>query len=256
MMKKSDDQNAKTLPDLCYSVSSTAGDLIVIKLNETGYYPCDYSTPDAEANRRLADELNRRMEISKAQESAMVHGSVFGWHVPAADPSHYDDNGEPIIQQDRQKAEHINRPAEERKPMNKESFIKAVHDLLPACTDKAISTWVDFASECVDMNQFVDFVPEVDKTLAIEKWLGSIYAGFYGVKKEFGEDGASQICNLSLIRSCLYPGEMKTAAAYLQSGLDAKEVTALINSGALEEDYPSSPRLEDTELEDEYDDEI
>ncbi|MEN3005969.1 hypothetical protein [Dehalobacterium formicoaceticum] len=99
MVKKSDEQNAKMLPDLCYSILSTGGDLIIIKLNETGYYPCDYSTADTEANRRLADELNRRMGITKAQEAAMVHGSVFGWHVPAADPSHYDDNGIPIKNQ-------------------------------------------------------------------------------------------------------------------------------------------------------------
>lgn len=256
MMKKSDNQNAKTLPDLCYSVSSTAGDLIVIKFNETGYYPCDYSTPDAEANRRLADELNRRMGVSKAQESAMVHGSVFGWHVPAADPSHYDDNGKPVIQLEQQNTNYLEYLTDRRKGMRKETFIKAVHHLLPGCTNEAIPLWIDFASECVDNRQFVGFNPAMDRITAIEKWLGSIYAGFYGVKKEFGESVADQICNLSLIRSCLYPGEMKPAAAYLQSGLDAKEVTALINSGALEEDYPSSPRLEDTEFEDEYDDEI
>jgi hypothetical protein len=255
-MKKSDEQNAKMLPDLCYSILPTSGDLIIIKLNEAGYYPCDYSTPDAEANRRVADELNRRMGISKAQEAAMVHGSLFGWHVPAADPSHYDDNGEPIIQPKSQNTEYLESQAEERKSMNRESFIKAVHNLLPGCTGEAISIWIDFAGECVDMRQYVDFVPETDRTAAIEKWLGSIYAGFYSVKKEFDESVANQICNLSLIRSCLYPGEMKPAAGYLQSGVDVKEVIGLINSGALEEDSLSSPRLEDVELEDEYDDEI
>lgn len=98
-MKKSDERNVKMLPDLCYSILPSGGDLIIIKLNETGYYPCDYSTADTEANRRLADELNRRMGITKSQEVAMIHGSVFGWHVPAADPGHYDENGEPIKKQ-------------------------------------------------------------------------------------------------------------------------------------------------------------
>lgn len=254
-MKKSN-ENTKTLPDLCYSILPAGGDLIIIKLHETGYSLCDYSTADREANRRLADELNKRMGIGKAQEEAMLAGSIFGWHVPAADPSHYDDNGEPIIQPKLQKAEHINSPTEARKSMQKEAFIKAIHNLLPNCTDEAISIWIDFAGECIDMEQYVDFVPEADRMIAIEKWLGSIYAGFYGVKKEYGENGASQICNLSLIQSCLYPGEMKLAAGYLQSGVDVKDVKELIDSGALEEDSPSSPRLEDIEFEDEYDDEI
>ena len=49
---------------------------------------------------------------------------------------------------------------------------------------------------------------------------------------------------------------MKSAAAYLQRGVDIKEVTGLINSGALEGESPFYPRLEDVEFEDEYDDEI
>lgn len=250
---KSDEQNTKLLPDLCYSALPTSGDLIIIKLNETGYFPCDYSIPDAVANRRLADELNTRMGVSKAQEAAMIHGSMFGWHVPAADPSHYDDNGEPTKKQPEDQNESL---GEGRRSLPRESFIKAVRSLLPDCTNEAISIWIDFAGECVDMNQYVDFVPEADRAVAIEKWLGSIYAGFFGVKKEFGESVANQICNLSLIRSCLYPGEMKPAAGYLQSGVDVKEVIGLINSGALEEDSLSYPRLEDTGFDDEYDDEI
>lgn len=256
MVKKSDEQNAKMLPDLCYSILPTSGNLIIIKLNESGYYPCDYSTADTEANRSLADELNRRMGITKAQEAAMLHGSMFGWHVPAADTSHYDENGEPIKKQpEPTSAERLESPAEGRRSMQKEPFINAVRSLLPNCTNEALSIWIEFAGECVDNGQYVDFIPEADRTAAIEKWLGSIYAGLYGVKREFGESIASQICNLSLI-SCLYPGEMKSAAAYLQRGVDIKEVTGLINSGALEGESPFYPRLEDVEFEDEYDDEI
>lgn len=124
-MKKSDEQNAKMLPNLCYSTLPTSGDLIVIKLNEAGYYPCDYSTPDAEANRRMADELNLKIGISKAQEAAMIHGSMFGWHVPAADPGHYDDNGKPIKHQpESRNTEHLENLTEGRRaiPMDSEPF--------------------------------------------------------------------------------------------------------------------------------------
>ena len=89
--------DTEKLPDLCYSLMPSTSELIIIKQGESGYYHCDYSTSDAQANRRLADKLNGRMEITKAQEAAMLHGSMFGWHVPAANPDRYDENGEPVI---------------------------------------------------------------------------------------------------------------------------------------------------------------
>ncbi len=86
--------DTEKLPDLCYSLMPSTSELIIIKQGESGYYHCDYSTSDAQANRRLADELNGRMRINKAQEVAMLHGSMFGWQIPAANPDNYDENGE------------------------------------------------------------------------------------------------------------------------------------------------------------------
>lgn len=40
-----------------------------------------------------ADELNAQEDVTKAQAEAMYAGSIFGWHVPAADPDNYDENG-------------------------------------------------------------------------------------------------------------------------------------------------------------------
>lgn len=40
--------------------------------------------------------MNRRGGVSKAQAEAMKAGSMFGFHIPAADPKNYDENGIPM----------------------------------------------------------------------------------------------------------------------------------------------------------------
>ena len=36
------------------------------------------------------------MGVTKAQEAAMLAGSLKGWNTPEADPQNYDDNGTPV----------------------------------------------------------------------------------------------------------------------------------------------------------------
>lgn len=91
----------------------------------------------------------------------------------------------------------------------------------------------------------MDFAPETNKAAAIEKWLDCIYAGIYFVKKEFGEDTASQICNLSLSKSCIYPYEMKLAAEHIQNGGDISKISELSVDGMLDGPPPFFPRIED-----------
>ena len=45
---------------------------------------------------KIVDEYNEKLGVTKAQAEAMVAGSMFGWHVPAADPKNYDKDGKLI----------------------------------------------------------------------------------------------------------------------------------------------------------------
>lgn len=84
------------LPDKCYSVLPSSGEIIIIKKGESGFYHADkYAHNRAEA-RSIVDECNSNGGVSKAQEAAMLAGSMFGWDTPAADPKSYDEQGQPI----------------------------------------------------------------------------------------------------------------------------------------------------------------
>lgn len=84
------------LPEVCYSILPSTGDVIIIKHGESGYYRCEYSTEDRAFNREFANDRNAKLGVSKAQVEAMLAGSMYGWDVPAADPKSYDENGTPL----------------------------------------------------------------------------------------------------------------------------------------------------------------
>ena len=77
------------LPEICYSVHESTGELIVIKRGECGYHQTDYSTDDKERNVELADHLNEKLGVDMWQRQAMEVGSICGWDVPGADPAKY-----------------------------------------------------------------------------------------------------------------------------------------------------------------------
>lgn len=66
--------NSADLPEHCYTVLPSSGQLIEVRRGEKGYYPCAYSTGDREYNKVLANYFNAHEGISKAQAAAMLAG--------------------------------------------------------------------------------------------------------------------------------------------------------------------------------------
>ena len=85
------------LPDLCYSTLQSSGALILIKHGEKGYSQCSFASGDPVQDKEVAERLNTQADITKQQEAAMVGGSMFGWHTPAARTTSYNFYGEPVL---------------------------------------------------------------------------------------------------------------------------------------------------------------
>lgn len=67
----------------------------IIKAGERGFHVTDHdgeSLSEAAA-RLLVDRLNVRIGVTDARQLAMIAGSAFGFHVPAADPDHPSNTG-------------------------------------------------------------------------------------------------------------------------------------------------------------------
>ena len=86
-----------SLPNYCYSTLPSTGELIRIGRGTYGCTQSDKCNP-GETGREAADRLNQKAGVTKAQEAAMLAGSMFGWHTPAADPKNYDEQGTAIPQ--------------------------------------------------------------------------------------------------------------------------------------------------------------
>ena len=90
------------LPDKAFGRSH--GNIVVIVNGEDGYRPLvdkealAASTPRELNLEQRIDYLNSLMGVSKAQRQAMEFGSMFGWHLPLANPELYDENGVIVIE--------------------------------------------------------------------------------------------------------------------------------------------------------------
>ena len=81
---------ADGLPELCFTVIKSTGELACLKRGEMGYYRSDWNTSDRAQNEELAAEQNERLGVTEAQRRAMEVGSMCGWNVPGADPKRYE----------------------------------------------------------------------------------------------------------------------------------------------------------------------
>lgn len=77
--------NLAKLPELCYAAVTGEEVLCIIRRGEQGYFHTDFCIGKTDPV-KFADEMNERLGVTKAQARAMLNGSMFGWHVPAADP--------------------------------------------------------------------------------------------------------------------------------------------------------------------------
>lgn len=68
------------LPEFCCVVHNVSGETILVKRGERGYWP----RPDLDAR-----AFNEKRGITAPIAAAMAMGSMFGFHVPAADPTGY-----------------------------------------------------------------------------------------------------------------------------------------------------------------------
>ena len=91
----------KSLPDQCFSFLESTGEIILIDKGERCYTPtgkfAENTTP-----REGVDALNKAKGITRAQEAAMVAGSMYGWEKPAADPARYGEDGSLLTKKQRE----------------------------------------------------------------------------------------------------------------------------------------------------------
>ena len=83
----------ESLPKRCYVFIETSPDIGIVVKGESGYRRTEITAPTHDERRAMVNELNEMLGVTKAQAEAMKSGSMFGWHVPLADPRSYDDEG-------------------------------------------------------------------------------------------------------------------------------------------------------------------
>jgi hypothetical protein len=80
---------AEGLPEVCAARNPHDNSPVLLKRGESGFWPMT-------ATNVTPEECNKAWGVTKAQVEAMLAGSLFGWHVPGADPQYYNEDGTPI----------------------------------------------------------------------------------------------------------------------------------------------------------------
>ena len=86
-----------SLPEQCYIYVQTVNKIGIVKKGESGYYKTDLlecnEIKSHTKAKEFVDELNEQLGVTPAQREAMMAGSMFGWHTPAANPKSYTEEG-------------------------------------------------------------------------------------------------------------------------------------------------------------------
>ena len=88
------------LPPMCYSILPSTGEVIQIDRWQKGYTATSFSDGNRAENEAIKDKFNEKLGVSKAQEQAMLAGSMIRWDSIAAKPKSYDENGKAIKPKD------------------------------------------------------------------------------------------------------------------------------------------------------------
>jgi hypothetical protein len=92
-------ETLQKLPRNCYVVvpgNRITESIGIVKRGEPGYFKASVTVPDSMTRdhvKAVVADLNKSMGVTPAQAEAMLCGSMLGWHVPAADPDLYNEDG-------------------------------------------------------------------------------------------------------------------------------------------------------------------
>jgi len=81
------------LPNYCYAVMPHSGEMVRVVRGENGYHKCECAGLSFDTIRFKVNDENQLRHITRAQEEAMLAGSLFGWDTPAAKPWNYNQDG-------------------------------------------------------------------------------------------------------------------------------------------------------------------
>lgn len=105
----------------------------------------------------------------------------------------------------------------------KEKFEQDMEVLLGKSADKQIAVWEDWVSECLDDEQYVDFV-ERPRDIAEKKWYEELLYSFKRVNDAYGKVVLEKVVAFADVPHALYPWEIMPAAQIVSSGGTPQDV--------------------------------
>lgn len=133
---------------------------------------------------------------------------------------------------------------EQGRALDRERFQLYLALLLPEAKRSAIPVWADFAQECVEQEQYVDFAHEPGEA-PLCRWHETTLAGLILLTRKYDRETAVKVCDLGLEPCCLYPYEMDCAAEELRNGTSPEKISQMILEDGLDSGDIKFPKLRD-----------